>query len=229
MCEECGCGDEPRTEIIPVETPILKENAKFAEHNREHLREKGVVAFNIMGSPGSGKTTLLERIAPFIVEKHGISVIEGDLATDNDAKRIGNAGITAHQINTGGGCHLDAKMVHHAMHELGFSDGDILFIENVGNLVCPADFDLGEDFRIVVLSVPEGDDKPLKYPPMFNRADLVVLSKTDLLPHLSFDTDSFRAGLRIVNPRAKVIEFSSVSGDGAEAVVRWIEWALERP
>ncbi len=233
MCKECGCGDfeaQAGVEVVSVGREVLEENSKYAAHNREHVEKHGVVMFNIVGSPGSGKTTLLERTIPALREEFKIAVIEGDLETSRDKERIDALDVPCYQINTHGACHLDAKMVHHALHELGIdSSFDIVFIENVGNLICPADFPLGEDFRVVVLSVPEGDDKPEKYPTIFHGSDVVVLTKTDLLPHLSFDVDACRSRSYRVNPKAKFIPFSAVSGEGLEQWLSWVRWAAKSP
>ena len=177
MCDSCGCGD---THLVPVEVQqrILSENEKTAEHNRHHFRERGLLAVNVMGSPGAGKTALLEATARALGGQRRIGALAGDLATDHDAKRLEGAGIRAHSITTGSACHLDAEMVHHALHHLRWNDLDDLFIENVGNLVCPAVYDLGQAANVVVLAVTEGEDKPLKYPVMFHKADLVVISGT---------------------------------------------------
>ncbi|MCB1493359.1 MAG: hydrogenase nickel incorporation protein HypB, partial [Rhodobiaceae bacterium] len=199
MCEECGCAVgtgvvEVRTghgththhhagpESVEVLTGILRQNDHEAAHNREHFDAQGVFAVNLMSSPGSGKTSLLEATIEALGGRYRIAVIEGDLETENDARRIRDKGVPAVQIITGQTCHLDARMVHDALHALDLSDIDILFIENVGNLVCPAGFDLGQHANVALLSVTEGDDKPAKYPVMFRGADLVLLSKTDILP-----------------------------------------------
>ncbi|HDG68490.1 MAG TPA: hydrogenase accessory protein HypB [candidate division Zixibacteria bacterium] len=231
MCKECGCGEPERNEeIIPVAREILEENAHYALHNKEHLRKHGIVMFNFVGSPGAGKTTLLERTIPVLREEFKIAVIEGDLETQNDKERIDRLGVPCYQICTHGACHLDAKMVHHALHELDLDDSfDIVFVENVGNLVCPADFPLGEDFRVVVLSVPEGDDKPEKYPKIFHGSDAVVLTKIDLVPHLDFDVEKCRRGAYQVNPKAKFFEVSAKTGDGFQKYLDWIRWAAKTP
>jgi len=171
--------------------------------------------FNLVGSPGAGKTSLLEATIPALAKEFKIAVVEGDLETQNDKERIEKLGVPCYQICTHGACHLDAKMVHHALHELDLDDSyDIVFVENVGNLVCPADFPLGEDFRVVVLSVPEGDDKPEKYPKIFHGSDAVVLTKTDLVPHLEFDVEKCRQRSYQVNPKAKFFTLSVKSGEG---------------
>ncbi len=233
MCKECGCGEvehSDKQKVIPIGRDILAENSKYAMHNREHLEGIGVVMFNIVGSPGSGKTSLLERTIPELREKFRIAVIEGDLETANDKDRIDALEVDCYQINTHGVCHLDAKMVHHALHELGVDENfDIIFVENVGNLVCPADFPLGEDFRIVVMSTPEGDDKPEKYPIIFHGSDAVVLNKIDLAPHLEFDIERCRQNSYRTNPKAKFFQLSAKTGEGFEKWLEWVRWAAKSP
>lgn len=226
MCEECGCGNNDTREKIDVNVDIRAENDRLAQHNREHLERHDIKCLNILGSPGAGKTTLLERLIPKLDR---VVVIEGDLATENDATRIRKTGAPVHQIETHGACHLDAKMVHHAMHHLDMEGAKLLLIENVGNLVCPADFYLGEEARIVVASTPEGHDKPEKYPTMFCTADLVVLAKTDLSPHLDFDIEYFRQRLREVAPNASLIELAKDDDSGIDKIVKWIDWLVSRP
>ncbi|MDH5491398.1 MAG: hydrogenase nickel incorporation protein HypB [Myxococcales bacterium] len=220
MCETCGCGDP---EIIPVDvrTHILSENERRADHNRQHFVESQVLAINLMGSPGSGKTALLEATAASGSAGLRLVAISGDLATERDALRLREAGIEALSITTGSACHLDAKMVHHALHRLPWQEADLLVVENVGNLVCPAVYDLGEALRVVALSVTEGEDKPLKYPVMFQRADLVLLTKCDLLPHLEFEFEALREALERVMPEPRLISISARTGEGLEA---WNEW-----
>ena len=182
MCEDCGCGDN---ELVPVEVQqhLLAHNNEGARHNREHFQMAGVLAINLMGSPGAGKTALLEATARR--SRWRLRAMSGDLATDRDARRLEAAGIPSAAITTGSACHLDAKLVHHALHHMkGWQESDVMFIENVGNLVCPAIYDLGQAANVVCLSVTEGEDKPLKYPVMFHHADLVVITKIDLLPYL---------------------------------------------
>jgi hydrogenase nickel incorporation protein HypB len=221
MCGTCGCGD---TAVVPVDVHerILSGNERTALHNRQHFSENGVLAINVMGSPGAGKTALLEATARALAGRRRIGALAGDLATENDAQRLRAAGIAARSITTGSACHLDAAMVHHGLHHLAWSDLDYLFIENVGNLVCPAVYDLGQAANVVLLSVTEGEDKPLKYPVMFNKADLVVISKIDLLPHLpDVDIGNIRAALTHVMPVPRVIELSAQRELGID---RWIEW-----
>ncbi len=224
MCESCGCGDP---EVLPVHVheSLLKKNDHEAEHNREHFQESGVLTLNIMGSPGSGKTALLESTARALGGQR-MRAVSGDLATDNDGSRLRAAGIPSITITTGTACHLDARLVHHALHDLEWRAAEFLFIENVGNLVCPAIYDLGQAANIVVLSVTEGEDKPLKYPVMFQRADLVIFTKIDLLPYLpGIKLDNYVASLRRVNPKPHFISISTVTGEGLE---QWTSWLTQR-
>jgi hydrogenase nickel incorporation protein HypB len=224
MCGTCGCSE---SKIVPVDVHerILAVNDHQAEHNREHFRERGVLAINVMGSPGSGKTALLERTARELDGSQRIAAINGDLATDNDAARLRAAGIPSLGITTGSACHLDADLVHEALHEIDWRELDILFIENVGNLVCPAIFDLGQEASVVLLSVTEGEDKPLKYPVMFRKADLVLVTKIDLLPHLDdVRLSVIEANLAQVRPEARMIALSAKSGEGFDA---WLDWLAE--
>jgi hydrogenase nickel incorporation protein HypB len=204
----------PRT--IRLEQEVLAANQRLAERNRGWLEGRGVVAWNLMSSPGAGKTTLLERTLRDLGGEVAISVIEGDQATARDAERIRAAGARVVQINTGSGCHLDAGMLAAALRRLDPPARSLVMIENVGNLVCPALFDLGESLRAVVMSVTEGEDKPLKYPHMFRAANLLVLNKIDLLPHLEFDVEACLAGVRRVNPRLEILRVSATRGDGLE-------------
>ncbi|MTI00187.1 hydrogenase nickel incorporation protein HypB [Roseibium sp. RKSG952] len=214
-----------QTRIIQVEADILGKNNAYAAKNRTHLAERGVLALNLVSSPGAGKTTLLVETLKALSGKVPAAVIEGDQQTRNDADRIRETGVPAVQINTGKGCHLDAHMVGHGIEKLGPEQGSILFIENVGNLVCPAAFDLGEAFTVVILSVTEGEDKPLKYPDIFATADVMILNKTDLLPHLDFDVPEAIANARKVNRRIKVLEVSARTGEGLSDWLRWLEGA----
>jgi len=207
---------------IHIERGILAKNDALARINRRRLRDAGVLALNVMSSPGSGKTSLLVRAIQDLKARRPLAVIEGDQQTSRDAERIRAAGAPAVQLNTGNGCHLDAHMVSHALDELRLVPGSLLFIENVGNLVCPAAFDLGEAFRVVVLSVTEGEDKPLKYPNMFAAADLLLLNKTDLLPHLEFDMAGCLGAVKRVNPTIDILPVSARSGVGLEALYDWI-------
>ena len=220
MCGTCGCGD---AEVVPVDVheSLLAGNAARAAHNRAHFRGQGVAAINLMGSPGAGKTALLEATARRLPQRH-LGAIAGDLATENDADRLRGAGVPARSITTGQACHLDAGMVHEALHDFPWRHLDYLFIENVGNLVCPAIYDLGQMANVVTLSVTEGEDKPLKYPVMFRAADLVLLTKADLLPHLpGVRLEAIADALARVMPRPEFIVVSAASGRGLD---RWEEW-----
>ena len=212
-----------QTRMVQIEQDILAKNDAYAAANRARFDASGILALNVVSSPGSGKTTLLVATIELLKARVPVAVIEGDQQTSNDAERIRATGVPALQINTGKGCHLDAHMVGQAVEALRPANGAVLFIENVGNLVCPAAFDLGEAHRVVVLSVTEGEDKPLKYPDMFASADLMLLSKVDLLPHVDFDARICVANARKVNPRIKVIEVSARSGTGMAA---WIAWLM---
>jgi hydrogenase nickel incorporation protein HypB len=206
-----------------VHERILAGNERVAAHNREHFHDHGVVAINMMGSPGAGKTAVLEATARRIGDQAKFGVLVGDLATDRDAVRVRAAGVAAHAITTGSACHLDAEMVHRGLHHLPWRDLDFLFIENVGNLVCPAIYDLGQDANVVVLSVTEGEDKPIKYPTMFRKADLVLLTKIDLLPLLpEVRVQAIEENLALVMPKPAMIPVSTRSGEGIALWVRWL-------
>jgi hydrogenase nickel incorporation protein HypB len=208
---------------VQIEQDILAKNNAYALANRERLSERGIFALNLVSSPGSGKTTLLCKTLERM-DQQTVAVIEGDQQTSQDADRIRATGAQAVQINTGKGCHLDAHMVGHAMDQLTLADGSLLMIENVGNLVCPAAFDLGEAHKVVILSVTEGEDKPIKYPDMFRAASLMLLNKVDLLPYLSYDVDAAIAYARRVNPGIRVIQLSATSGAGMD---EWLEFLRE--
>jgi len=247
MCATCGCGDEgavitlagdhphahdhphphthdhPKTETITLEQKVLAKNDVTAEQNRRWLADRGILAFNVTSSPGAGKTTLLEHTIRRLGTQRAVSVIEGDQETLLDANRITAAGARAVQVNTGAGCHLDAEMIERALHALKPDRDSLLFIENVGNLVCPALFDLGEHSKVVVISVTEGSDKPLKYPHMFAAAGLVLINKIDLLPYVDFDLEVCAQHARSVNPEVEVIPVSATKGDGMQDWYRWIE------
>ncbi|MDA8119861.1 MAG: hydrogenase nickel incorporation protein HypB [Gammaproteobacteria bacterium] len=214
--------------MVRIEQDILAKNQRHADANRQRLAERGVFALNLVSSPGSGKTTLLVRTVEALQHRLPVAVIEGDQQTGRDAERIRATGVAALQINTGKGCHLDAHMVGHALEQLPSVTGGILFIENVGNLVCPAAFDLGEAHKVVVLSVTEGEDKPLKYPDMFHAADLMLLNKVDLLPYLEFDVDACIDYARRINPKLAVLQVSATRGDGMAAWLEWIEGGAEQ-
>ncbi|WP_099042616.1 hydrogenase nickel incorporation protein HypB [Mycobacterium neglectum] len=215
--------EHPHTETISLEQKVLAKNDVLAEQNRQWLAERGILAFNMTSSPGAGKTTLLERTIRHLGSQRQISVIEGDQETLLDAERITAAGARAVQVNTGAGCHLDAEMIDRALHTLAPDSGSLLFIENVGNLVCPALFDLGEHSKVVVISVTEGTDKPLKYPHMFAAAGLVLINKTDLMPYVDFDLDRCAQHARSVNPSVEILPVSATKGDGLDAWFQWID------
>lgn len=210
---------------IAIETDLLDRNNKLAAANRAHFAAHGVLALNLMSSPGAGKTTLLVETLKRLKGRTQAAVIEGDQQTSADADRIRAAGAPAIQVNTGTGCHLEADMVGAAFERLPLARGGVLFIENVGNLVCPAGFDLGEGFRVVLASVTEGEDKPLKYPNMFASADLVLLTKSDLLPHLDFDIAQLAANARRIRPDVKILTVSARTGEGFEAWLAWLDAA----
>jgi hydrogenase nickel incorporation protein HypB len=241
MCATCGCSKEEAGPVhahghgrghphdhgdgrtLRLEEAVLGRNAAFAKENRAWFRRRGILALNLVSSPGAGKTTLLARTIRDLEGRLPISVIEGDQETSRDADRIRAAGAPVVQINTGTACHLDAHMVGHALETLRPPDRSCLVIENVGNLICPSLFDLGEERRILVASVTEGEDKPLKYPHMFRSADVVLLNKVDLLPHVEFREELFVAHVREVNPGARLLRVSATRGDGLGA---WTEWLL---
>ena len=254
MCATCGCGDDgavitvaghdhdhdhdhdhshenhrdgshTHTETISLEQKVLEKNDLLAEQNRRWLAERGVLALNVTSSPGAGKTTLLERTIRELTAQRPVAVIEGDQETLLDAERIRTAGARAVQVNTGAGCHLDADMVHRALHALEPEAGSLLFIENVGNLVCPAMFDLGEHSKVVVISVTEGVDKPLKYPHMFAAAGLVIINKIDLLSYVDFDLDKCAGYARSVNPDVNILSLSATTGEGVSA---WYDWVASQ-
>lgn len=235
MCTSCGCAatsesahdhaptpNSGRSTELSVLHDLLAENDHRAAHNREHFERHGVLAINLMSSPGAGKTRLLEATIEALGAEARIAVIEGDLETENDAERIRAKGVPAVQITTGSACHLDAHLVHQALHQLDLDGIDLLFIENVGNLVCPASFDLGQQHNLVLLSVPEGDDKPAKYPVMFRTADLVLCTKADLLPLLpDFEPERAERHLRALGSQAP---FLSVSAGSTPQLGPWLDW-----
>lgn len=238
MCATCGCDpkadhghahgpahehDHAHGVTVRLEEGILARNDAFANRNRAWFRERSILALNLVSSPGSGKTTLLTRTIHDLRDRLPISVIEGDQETSHDADRIRAAGASAVQVNTGTACHLDAHQVEHALADLRPAGHSCVVIENVGNLICPSMFDLGEERRILVASVTEGEDKPVKYPHMFRSADHIILNKIDLLPHVTFDMDRFMGFVRQVNPDAGVLPVSATRGDGLAA---WYDWIL---
>ncbi len=236
MCATCGCGPTSHDhehsydhthqqskgkKVIDVEQDILQENNLLAQRNRGFFEGRNILSINLVSSPGSGKTSLLERTLTDLKGELEFAVIEGDQQTANDADRIHATGTKVTQINTGKGCHLDAHMVLHAVQGMKLKADSVLFIENVGNLVCPAMFDLGESERAVVISVTEGEDKPLKYPDMFHTSTLCIINKTDLLPYVKFDVEKAKEYARKVNPSLEIIELSCTSGEGMEL---WYDW-----
>ena len=232
MCEVCGCGDTHRVSV-ELHSSLLAENDHEAQHLREHFTRAGVLALNVMGSPGAGKTALIEAAARASCERLRLAAVSADLATALDAERLQRAGVLSASITTGTACHLDAHLIHHALHDERLANAveraDVFFIENVGNLVCPAIYDLGQSANIVVLSVTEGVDKPLKYPPMFHRADLVVVTKLDLLPHLpGVSLAELMTNLSRVCPRAEVLTLSCTTGAGVEAFAQWLETRVQK-
>jgi hydrogenase nickel incorporation protein HypB len=223
MCDACGCGD---SELVPVAVHerILATNDRTARHNREHFHDHHVTVINLMGSPGAGKTAVLEATARRLGAGSKLGVLVGDLATDRDAQRVRKAGIVAEAITTGSACHLDAEMVHKGLHRLPWRGFEYLFIENVGNLVCPAVYDLGQDVNVVALSVTEGEDKPLKYPIIFRKADLVLLTKIDLLPALpQIQVERIEEHLAYVMPKPALIRVSAETGEGIDQWLRWLK------
>ena len=236
MCATCGCGtdDHEHTHdhhhehnhshtktIVEVEKDVLYENNLLAERNRGYFEAKNILALNLVSSPGSGKTSLLEKTLTDLKNELECAVIEGDQQTTNDADRIHATNTKVTQINTGKGCHLDAHMVLHAVQDMKLKNNSVLFIENVGNLICPAMFDLGERERVVIISVTEGDDKPLKYPDMFHTSSLCIINKVDLLPYVPFNMDKVKENAKKVNPNLEILEVSCTSGEGLQ---QWYSW-----
>ncbi|MEW8069452.1 MAG: hydrogenase nickel incorporation protein HypB [Candidatus Thiodiazotropha sp.] len=211
-----------QSRMVQIEQDILSKNNQYAAANRNYFQQHGILSLNLVSSPGSGKTTLLARTIGDLQAEYAISVIEGDQQTANDAERIRATGAKAIQINTGKGCHLDGHMVGHALETLKPDRGSLLFIENVGNLVCPAAFDLGEAHKVAILSVTEGEDKPIKYPDMFHAADLMLLNKIDLLPYLDFDVQRCIEYAKRINPKIKVLQLSATTGEGMQNWYQWI-------
>ena len=246
MCVDCGCGTEhvhiddehhhhhghdphlSTSRKVQIETDILAKNNEYATANRRFFAEQNILALNLVSSPGSGKTTLLTRSIRDLKSQVGIAVIEGDQQTSNDAERIRATGVKAVQINTGKGCHLDGHMIGHALEKLQPGKNSVLFIENVGNLVCPAAFDLGEAHKVAILSVTEGEDKPIKYPDMFHAADVMIINKVDLLPYLDFDVEQCMAYARRVNPGIEILQLSATKGTGLNDWYGWIDAQRQR-
>jgi len=248
MCADCGCSitdtqtkhsiehqqahqhlhDNPQLndrKTIEVIAKILDKNDHEANHNRSHLESHGVIGINLMSSPGSGKTTLLEHLSDIADFKFG--VIEGDLETNKDADRLKNKGIEAHQIQTGSACHLDAFMIHKALHHMDIDKLDVCFIENVGNLVCPASYDVGAHLNIVLVSIPEGEDKIAKYPVMFRKADLILFTKTDLLPYFKYNMEEEKKAARKIKPNVDILEVNINDKESIKRVANWIKFKRE--
>ena len=237
MCDTCGCQlghDHARdSRVMEINRSLLAANQELAEKNRQHMEEMGAVAVNLISSPGAGKTTLLEKTIEALGSSYSIGVIEGDIETEKDAERIRAKGVPAVQLTTGGACHLDAALVHKGIHELKHQvpEGrlDFIFIENVGNLVCPATFYLGEHKRVVMVSVPEGSDKPAKYPRAFIGSHLFLITKTDLLPHFDFSIDEAVSAAKGLNPELPAVPISVVSGQGMEEWISFLESLKAKP
>ena len=251
MCKDCGCSitdqdrethshshahqeahqhfhDNPQLndkKTIDIITKILDKNDHEAGHNREHFSKNNILSINLMSSPGSGKTALLEGLSDLVDFKFG--VVEGDLETSRDADRLKAKGIQAHQIQTGSACHLDAFMVHKALHHMNMDSMDVCFIENVGNLVCPASYDVGSHLNIVLVSIPEGEDKIAKYPVMFRAADLILFTKVDLLPHFEYDIEAEKETARKLKPNVDIIEVSTKDEESLKKVANWIKFKME--
>jgi hydrogenase nickel incorporation protein HypB len=228
MCDTCGCGNPTvvrETKTVEVKKSLLEENERIANSNKRHFEKSGTIAINLISSPGSGKTTLLEKTIDALKDFVDIGVLEGDIETERDAERIRKKGVPAIQLTTGGACHLEASLVHKGIHALEHANGGklprLLFIENVGNLVCPASFYLGETVRVVLVSVPEGDDKPAKYPKAFKTSQVFLITKIDLLPYFDFDVEKVKKEALSINPALKVFEVSARTGEGLED---WLDY-----
>lgn len=212
---------------VNVGEDMREHNRRIAAENREMLRSRGIASLNIMSAPGAGKTSLLVRTLPRLRDRCRVAVVEGDLQTSRDADRVSETGVEVHQITTGEVCHLDAAMFHSALHRIDLDDLDLLLVENVGNLVCPAEFDLGVDRRVMLLSVTEGDDKPGKYPLMFMQSSLLLLNKIDLLPHVDFDVERASREARGINPDIEIMGLSCRTGEGFDAWMAWLDRFIE--
>lgn len=210
---------------VPLEKPVLNENNRIAAELRERFRQYGIFCVNLISSPGSGKTTLLERTLESLPRSERVAILTGDIQTENDAARLRRFGFPTKQITTGGTCHLDARMIEKHLADWNLEDLDVLFIENVGNLVCPSSYDLGEAAKIVLLSVTEGEDKPLKYPSIFFKSELLVLTKVDLLPYVPFNITAAEENARRVHPGMEIVRVSSTTGDGLR---EWMNWIASR-
>ncbi len=223
MCDSCGChpDDSNHGRQISLGQDILSLNNEIAGHTRQHLQEAGIFCLNIISAPGSGKTALLEGLGRYGKEL-AMAVIVGDQQTDNDQKRLQGAGLNAVQINTGAACHLDARMVHGAMHDLDLSTTRLLIIENIGNMVCPTAYDLGEDLRVAVVSTPEGEDKPAKYPDLILSSDVLLINKVDLLPHVNFNMDECCRQARRLKPGLEIFPVSATTGEGMAEFWQWL-------
>ena len=235
MCKDCGCSinehheHNPQIEdkkTVEVLKKILDSNDRQAESNRRHFEEHSILAVNLMSSPGAGKTSLIEKTIEILKDELKIGVIEGDLETNNDAERVRKKGAPAYQITTGQACHLDAFMVHKGIHNLPLDDLDIVFIENVGNLVCPASYDVGAHLNVVLLSTTEGDDKPEKYPVIFKNSELMLITKVDLLPYMDFDVERAINSAKKVNPKIDIIKVSSKNGEGMDLWIDYLKFKL---
>lgn len=231
MCDSCGCpaDNSSSSRRIDLAQDILSRNNDIAGHNRRHLRDRAIFCLNIISAPGSGKTTFLERLGREYGRETAMAVIVGDQQTDNDQRRLQEAGLAAVQINTGAACHLDADMVHRAMHKLDLACCELLIIENIGNMVCPTAYDLGEELRIAVISTPEGEDKPAKYPDLILSSDVLLINKVDLLPYLSFDLHECCRQVEEIKPGLPVFTVSAASGEGMAAFWHWLKerWPTE--
>jgi hydrogenase nickel incorporation protein HypB len=212
---------------LEIQKKILSENDRLAQENRRRFADSGVLVFNFISSPGSGKTTLLEATLDRLRGDIPVLVIEGDVSTERDMERVRAHGADGVQINTGGGCHLSAKMVAGALDDLDLDKTDIVFIENVGNLICPSTYDLGEDVKVVLLSTTEGDDKPMKYPAIFMESTLAIINKIDLLPHLDYDIGKVEQEIRVLNPECDIVRLSALKGDGMDGWIAWVESRLD--